>query len=60
MKGLILLSIIGCVTLVLSFLVVNIDLATDLFIAGVLLCYFALALFATLNYIENLYKNKNK
>jgi hypothetical protein len=56
MKGLVLLSIIACITLVLSFMVVNIDIATDLFIAGVLLSYFTLALFSI-----NLYlKNKNK
>jgi hypothetical protein len=56
MKGLGLLSIIGCIASVLSCMVVNIDLATDLFIAGVLLSYFALALFISLLLI----KNKNK
>jgi ABC-type uncharacterized transport system permease subunit len=56
MKGIGLLSIIGCITLALSCMVVNIDLATDLFISGVLLSYFALALFIS----SLLIKNKNK
>jgi len=56
MKGLGLLALLGCTTLVLSCIVVDIELATDLFTAGVLLSYFALALFISLLLI----KNKNK